>query len=233
MLKKLLIPFFVISVAAVASNGCGSSSGGGGTAGKAGTAGAGGGTAGAGTAGSGTAGSGTAGSGTAGSGTAGSGTAGSGTAGAAAGTDGGSAGAGTDAGTAGAGTDAGTAGAGTDGGSDASDSGGAPNVASLEAVDCPAKRTAMNAATPFSATDFCANLDENVCGAQTFTDALTADDCVAMYTAWASKKVNGQPTVGVQNCTSYHLCNAVTMSAATHCPHAAATVASATCNPAN
>ena len=97
MLKKLLIPFFVISVAAVATNGCGSSSGGGGTAGKTGTAGAGGGTAGTGTAGTGTAGSGTAG----------------------AGTDAGTAGAGTDAGTAGAGTDSGTD-TSTDSGSDAS-----------------------------------------------------------------------------------------------------------------
>jgi hypothetical protein len=229
MLKKLLIPFFVISVAAVASNGCGSSSNTSGTAGKGGTAGAGGGTAGAGTAGSGTAGSGTAGAGTAGSGTAGAGTAGSGSAGAAAGTDGGSAGAGTagaDGGSAGAGT------AGTDGGSDASDS-GAPNVAALK-LECPTKITAANAATPFTADEFCA-LYADACGSMTFTGALTSADCVATYNSWATKKIMGSPTVGVQNCVSYHVCNAESSATApaTHCPHAAATASPMVCTPAN
>jgi hypothetical protein len=223
MLKKLLIPFFVISVAAVASNGCGSSStpakdggAGAGTAGK-GTAGAGGGTAGAGTAGAGTAGA-----------TVDAGTAGAGTAGA-----------GTDAGTAGAGTDAGTAGAtvtdsGTDSSSDATEGGGAPNVAALK-LECPTKIAATTSATPFTAEDFCA-LYADACGAMTFTGALTSADCVATYTAWASKKVSGMATVGVQNCVSYHVCNAelpAVGSATTHCPHAAASASPVVCTPAN
>jgi hypothetical protein len=225
MLKKLLIPFFVISVAAVASNGCGSSStpakdggAGAGTAGK-GTAGAGGGTAGAGTAGAGTAGA----------------TVDAGTAGA--GTDAGTAGAGTDAGTAGACTDAGTAGASTDSGtdsaSDATDGGGAPNVAALK-LECPTKITAANAATPFTAEDFCA-LYADACGTMTFTGALTSADCVATYNSWSTKKIMGAPTVGVQNCVSYHVCNAESSATApaTHCPHAAATASPVVCTPAN
>ncbi len=88
----------------------------------------------------------------------------------------------------------------------------------------------MNDATPYSPDDFCA-LYASVCGADTFTGMLTPADCVATYTSWANKKVTGMATVGVQNCTSYHVCNAEQGGAnvTTHCPHAAAT---AVCVPA-
>jgi hypothetical protein len=43
------------------------------------------------------------------------------------------------------------------------------------------------------------------------------------------RRSQGMATVGVQNCTSYHLCNANAGGAATHCKHAAAT---AECTPA-
>jgi hypothetical protein len=206
MLKKILIPFFVISVAAVAANGCGSSS----SPAKDGGAGAG-------TAGKGTAG---AGGGTAGTGTAGAGTD-AGTAGAT--VDAGTAGATADAGTAGATADAGTAGAtvtdsGTDSTTDATE-GGATTIAALE-LECPAKVSAANTATPFTAQDFC-NLYASVCGTTTFVGALTPADCVATYEGWATKKIAADPTHAEQSCVSYHLCNATTMSTTVHCPHAA------------
>jgi hypothetical protein len=209
MLKKLLIPFFVISVAAVATNGCGSSSGGGGTAGKTGTAGAGG-------AGGGTAGTGTAGTGTAGSGTAGAGTD-AGTAGA--GTDAGTAGAGTDAGTAGAGTDAGTAGAGTDSGTDTSTDSGS------DASTLPACTSGTATSAPLSPADFCANLIAK-CGAVDSPAGahpipatyMTMAECMTTYTA---------NTTTVKTCQSYHLCwgvegvqNTTGADPATHCQHA-------------
>ncbi|HSZ81048.1 MAG TPA: hypothetical protein VLA14_02140 [Polyangia bacterium] len=225
MLKKLLIPFFVISVAAVASNGCSSSStpakdGG---AGK-GTAGAGGGTAGA---GGGTAGAdaGTAGTAGADAGTAGAAGADAGTAGADAAT--------TDAGTAGA--DAATIDAGT-AGVDGATSGLTLTALEAECVGPTGKVTAANSATPYAPEDFC-KVYLAVCGTTTFDGALTETDCVATYTSWATKKVTGMPTVGVQNCTSYHLCNAynggIAGATTVHCPHAAATASSAICAPAN
>jgi PPE-repeat protein len=233
MLKKFLVPCFIF--AASVAIGCGSSSPSTtGTAGKGGTAGTGGGTAGTGTAGTGTAGTGTAGAGTAGAGTAGAGTAGAGTAGA--GTAGaGTAGAGTaGAGTAGAGTagaagghdggaGAGTAGAGVDAGVD---TGGGSTVAASKLL-CPAKVTAANNAIPYSAADFCM-LYKDVCGTTTFTGMLTDANCIEMYNSYATKHIAGG--TGLQNCVSYHLCNANAGGLTTHCPHAAAMGA---CAPAN
>ncbi|HEY2730893.1 MAG TPA: hypothetical protein VGK52_13210, partial [Polyangia bacterium] len=214
-MNKLLIPSLIF--AASVAIGCSSSSS---TPKDAGGAGSGGGTAGSG--------GGTAGSagGTAGSagGTAGSAGGTAGSAGSTAGSDGGTAGAdGGSAGADGGGTDAtGAAGSGSDGGG--ADS--AANIAALK-LECPAKITAMNAATPFSAADFCA-LYANVCGSQNFSGGLTAADCETMYTSWASMKVSGMATVGVQNCTSYHLCNANLSMPELHCQHAAAKTL---CNP--
>ena len=91
----------------------------------------------------------------------------------------------------------------------------------------PAKITAMNAATPFSTADFCA-LYASVCGAENFAGGLTPADCETTYASWASMKISGSTTVGVQNCTSYHLCNANAGMPALHCQHAAA---KSMCNP--
>ena len=136
-----------------------------------------------------------------------------GTAGAAGGT------AGAAGGTAGSGSDAG---AGSDGGGMDT---GARSITVLKA-ECLTKTS--SAATAFSAADFCA-LYQNVCGGTIFTGMLTEANCVAMYTGWASKKVNGMPAVAVQSCTTYHLCNANAGGLATHCPHAAAV---SMCDPA-
>ncbi|HVR04125.1 MAG TPA: hypothetical protein VMT47_18455 [Polyangia bacterium] len=221
MLKKLAIPCFLFATSVVigcsssSPNGTGTGGKGGGTAGGAagGTAGMAGGTAGA---AGGTAGAAGGAAGAAG-GTAG---AAGGTAGAAGGTAGAAGGtAGAAGGTAGSGSDAG---AGSDGGGMDT---GARSITVLKA-ECLTKTS--SAATAFSAADFCA-LYQNVCGGTIFTGMLTEANCVAMYTGWASKKVNGMPAVAVQSCTTYHLCNANAGGLATHCPHAAAV---SMCDPA-
>ena len=233
MLKKLLISCFVFTTAiAVGYGGCGggssstgkAGSGGGTAGGTAGTTAAGtAGTTAAGTAGTTAAGTaGTTAAGTAGTTAAGTaGTTAAGTAGAGGGTagaGGGTAGAG--GGTAGAGGAGGKAGAGGAGGGQGG-AGGANNLNAIKGM-CTQKRMDMNAATPFTASDFCA-LYADVCGAMTFAGVLTPADCETTYTSWATKKIVGSPTVGVQNCTSYHLCNANQPGGATgHCPHATA-----------
>jgi hypothetical protein len=217
MLKKLLIPAFVFTVAAI---GCSSSSnttkdGGAGSTGAAGstagTTGAAGSTAGTtGAAGS-TAGT----TGAAGSTAGTTGTAGA--AGSAAGAGGSAAGAGGSAAGAGgstAGHDGGAAGSaggttGTDGGAagnNGNDGGGVPACTSTSATS-----EAMPAAK------FCTILLAD-CGA-THVGYTTQAECEATYTALGVAK----PTT--QKCTSYHLCNAAGSTGGdrtTHCGHATA-----------
>jgi hypothetical protein len=208
MLKQLVIPFFVLSIAAV---GCGSSSSGtpDGSAGHVGTAGT------TGTAGATAGTTGTAGATAGTTGTAGATAGTTGTAGATAGTTG-TAGTGADA-AAGTGADA-AAGTGVDAGHDAVIDSGADtgsSTATAEAL-CPAKRTATNAAVPYSAADFCAAYLD-ICSAN--LGAITAANCEATYTAFAGKTITAGGT-DLQSCVSYHLCNAQTMDKGTHCPHA-------------
>ena len=59
----------------------------------------------------------------------------------------------------------------------------------------------------FTAEEFC-EVYMDVCGTTTFTGMLTAADCATTYASWSTKKVMGMATVGEQNCTSYHVCNA-------------------------
>ncbi|HEX4406989.1 MAG TPA: hypothetical protein VH560_19255 [Polyangia bacterium] len=195
MLKKLLIPFFVISVAAVASNGCGSS---GGTAGKGG---AGGGTAGAG--------GGTAGAGTAGAGTAGAGTAGAGTAGA-----------GTDAGTAGAGTDAGTAGATVDAGTAGADGGGADMSTDADVTASCTVSTDAPTTAVLSAEAFCANVVAE-CTATTAGMAVpatyTMSSCMATYGAKSAASMHCQ---SYHLCWGVEGKGAGPKDPTTHCAHA-------------
>jgi hypothetical protein len=95
----------------------------------------------------------------------------------------------------------------------------APDVTTLVAM-CDAKIAAMDGATPYSATDFCA-LYASLCGAQSFTGMLTPASCVATYEGWTAMTIDG--TNGVQSCASYHLCIAATAgSPEMHCIHAAA-----------
>jgi hypothetical protein len=227
MLKKLLIPCLLF--AAAVAVGCSDSNktssnnntagSGGSHAGSGGSAaGSGGSTAGSGGSAAGSGGS-TAGSGgsAAGSGgsTAGSGGSTAGSGGSTAGSGGSTAGSGgTSDGGAGAGA------AGSDGGTAGSDGGSTINLTSLEGM-CAAKRSAAESATPYTAAEFCA-VYMDVCGSKTFTGMLTAATCQATYDGWATKKVTPAPMEGVQNCVSYHLCNAYGIPDPTdHCPHAA------------
>jgi hypothetical protein len=212
MLKKLLIPAFVFTVAVV---GCSSSStpSSDGGAGKTGTAGSTAGT--TGSAGSTAGTTGTAGATAGTTGTAGATAGTTGTAGATAGTTGtagsdGGAVAGHDGGT--AGSDGGGA-AGSDGGGVAgSDGGGAAGSDGGTAIPTCTSTTGESAA--MSAENFC-KIFLATCGTAT-TGYTTTAECMTAYTASVAKP-------NLHMCVSYHLCNAVANTGTmrtTHCGHA-------------
>jgi hypothetical protein len=205
MLKKLAVPFLVLSLAAF---GCSSSSsnpdgGKGGSGGGAGSGGAGGGGAG-GHGGAGGAGGGQGGAG-GGQGGAGGGQGGAGGHGGAGGAGG--AGGTTDGGTGGSTTDGATGGTGgsTDGSTDG------VNVAAA----CTGK-TDMNA-TPFTADQFCAIFEQLCASVPGIT--ITPSNCVATYNGFNSTPEDGGAH-GQQGCRSYHLCNAFNVGITPHCYHA-------------
>jgi hypothetical protein len=197
MLKKLAVPFLVLSLAAF---GCSSSSTTTTDGGKGGSGGGAGGGAGGATDGGtgGHGGGGGAGGAGGGQGGAGGGQGGAGGHGGAGGGTGGGAGGATDGGTGGAG-------GATDGSTDG------VNVAAA----CTGKTDAN--ATPFTADQFCA-IFEQVC-ANVPGITITPSDCVATYNGFNSTPEDGGAH-GQQGCRSYHLCNAFNVGAMPHCYHA-------------
>jgi hypothetical protein len=204
MLKQLVIPFFVLTVAAI---GCGSSSSTPDAAGKAGTNG------GAGTAAAGTNGA----AGTA----AAAGTNGAAGTAAAAGTNGA-------AGTAAAaGHDGGAAGTGSDGGAGttgaAGHDGGPPDAAGEAGAipACPAEAKLSTNTVKIDAVTFCKNFLESCSGLENGANAFTIPTA---YSTEAMCEASWTANTAAVGCRSYHLCgNAVGNTEPNrklHCPHA-------------
>jgi hypothetical protein len=164
---------------------------GGGTSGGAGTTGSSG--------GSGTAGGGTGGEGTGGA----TGTGGGGSTGASGASTGGGGSGGASTGGGGSGG-ASTGGGGSGGSSTDGGSGGSKGDGGV-----PACTSKMETSPAMSAADFCAILAATCKGALLDAAYNTPEKCAGAYAA-ATK----------MQCQSYHLCNAVTIDATMHCPHA-------------
>jgi hypothetical protein len=207
MLRKLAVPFLMLSLAAF---GCGSSSSSNTDGGKGGSGGSSGGAGGA------AGGKGGAAGGSATGGATGSGGAAGGGAG---GAKGGAGGGATDSGAGGASTDGG--GSDTSTGSDAASDGNtiaAQAMAKCLGPDGSASAMEMdNNGTPFSTEEFCA-LFEQVCGAVAGV-TITPANCTAYYNGLSSSPDAGEAN-GAKGCRSYHLCNAARVGVMPHCYHA-------------
>jgi hypothetical protein len=94
---------------------------------------------------------------------------------------------------------------------------GTTDVASVARAMCAGKTD--NNATMFTAEQFCA-LWAQTCSAVPGV-TLTAASCMALYNSWTTTPDAGiSGGHGQQGCRSYHLCNAVNVTAIPHCYHA-------------